>query len=123
QTFRRAVFARYRAGNTRVDTPLIFFVWHFISFLSLGRSKPSLGPALHLLDFFVLIFRNLRRQFLQLGVRPLLLDLLGHFHRHVVVLRHHLEKCLVEVGVMFVAQHRHMHFHLLVRGLVGDRLR
>src|SRR5438067_2056099 len=102
--------------------------WYFscgiiVPFYLLRRSEPGLSPALHLLDLFLLILRNLRGELLQLGASALLFHLLGHFHCHVVMLWHHLKEGLVEVGIMFVAQHRHMHFHLLVRGLVGDGLR
>src|SRR2546423_6676625 len=47
QAFRRAMFARYRAGNTRVDTTLVFFVWHYRSllFVMQVRTRPAPSPS------------------------------------------------------------------------------
>src|SRR5882724_2308520 len=45
QTFRRAMFACYRAGNTRVDTTFVFFVWHYRSLLLVRQVRTSLGPS------------------------------------------------------------------------------
>src|SRR2546430_17255006 len=87
---------------------------------SLRRPEPGLRPALHLLNFLWLIFRNLRREFFQLRMRCFLFGLLRHLDRYVVMFRHHLKECFVEIGVMFFAQHRRVHFHLFVSRFVRD---
>src|SRR6266496_2922691 len=87
---------------------------------SLSRPEPGLRPALHLLNFLLLIFRNFRREFFQLRMRCFLFGLLRHLDPYVMMLRHHLQERLVEIGVMFFAQHRRVHFHLFVSRFVRD---
>src|SRR5207249_4626490 len=89
-------------------------------FSSLSRSEPGLCPLLHLLYFLLLIRREFGRELLQLRMSGFLLRLLGHFDASVVMFWHHLKERLVEVGISFSAEHRHVHFHLFFSRFVRD---
>src|SRR5947207_14994038 len=88
------VFIAYSAAKR-------WFERRSVPFSSLSRSEPGLRPGLHLLNFLLLIFCNLRREFFQLRMRCFLFGLLRHLDRHVMMLRHHFEEGFVKVGVLF----------------------